>query len=124
MRANAPAADSATIASLLQLTVDNPKLASYFHENDIPARAPLVIVLGDSLRGNYDVSKFGRPVTFKTDAALAKDEPFLEVTSITVGGDTGRIAFRYPPEGIKGTMNFLRRPGEGWAVATTDIVEQ
>lgn len=124
MRAQAPATDSATIARLLQLTVDNPKLAPYFHEKEIPARVPLVIVLGDTLRGSYDVSKFGRPVSFKTTTALAKDEPFLEVTSIAVGGDTGRIAFRYAPEGISGTMNFLRRPGEGWAVATTDIVEK
>lgn len=113
-----------TVERLVQLTIDNPQLTQFFHQKEIPGRAPLIVLLNDVVRTEYNLTKFDRPVLFKLHSALAKDEPFFEITAISVEGASARVQFRYPPEGLVGTITFLKGTAEDWSVMTAEIVER
>jgi hypothetical protein len=116
--------EQVTVERLAQLTLDHSKLAPYFHERERKERSPLIVVRTAQLGPTVHLTKFGRPVVMKDRTALARGEPFFEFTSVEAGQTTGRVQFRYPPEGLRGTALFRRDDTGAWSAVSIELSEQ
>lgn len=111
----------ADLKSLVQAVIDLEALQNYYHVADAPDRKPLILLKNDVVDRDLGLSKFGVPVQF-----LVRDEagqkPYLEVTKAVVTGDSAVMEFRYPVEGIHGTVQF-KKAGGRWQVENHKLVE-
>ena len=109
------------LQKLVQATIDLQDLQPYYHVDSEPSRKPLIILKNDVIAHDLSLSKFGAPVQF-----LSRDEagskPYIEVTKVTVNGSGAVVEFRYPVEGIYGTVTFTKA-GDTWQVESHDLVE-
>lgn len=112
------------IEQVCQLTLDLPALQQYYHVEDAPNRKPLVVASNEHLSADVQLTKFGEPVKLMQRAeAVAAKKPYFEFTAMKIEGDTARVSFRYPVEGISGDL-ALRREGGAWQVESHKIVER
>jgi hypothetical protein len=110
------------LQGLVQSTIDLPQLQAYYHVDQAPERKPLVVVRNDAVDRPLQLSKFGEPVEVLT-ADQAAGRPHLEITRLSVKGTEAEVEFRYPVEGVGGTVQF-HKTDSGWQVASQRIVER
>ena len=108
-----------TTESLLQQTLDDTKLESYFHP-DRPGRDALCIY-GATLTPNVSLEKFGRPVTIVTSPDDCAN--CIIIDSITVTDTTARIILRYPIEGLHGEFSFTKTD-DNWNLTSSHFTEE
>ena len=108
--------------ALLQQTIDLKSLQPYYHVDKIPARSPLLLIQNEIVGGGIRLSKFGQPVEV-VERSEVKKRPHLEITKLAVSGDQVTVEFRYPPEGIAGTVRF-NKVGAEWREKSHEIVER
>lgn len=107
---------------LCQMTLDLPQLEGYFHQL-APNRKPLRVLKNNVVKENIKLIKFGEPVRLVTLAEVEKEElPFFEFTAIEIKKDAATVIFRYPVEGITGTVDF-KREADKWKIVSQKIAE-
>jgi len=109
------------VETVLQMTLDSDGLNKYFHVEERPERKPLRILSNNTVPATVRLQKFGEPAVWTT-AAESEGKPLLEFTSVKVEAETATVSFRYPPEGISGTVEF-RKQGETWTQTGSRIAE-
>ena len=110
------------LQAVTQAALDLPALQQYFHEA-MPERKPLRIVNSAGLPTGLPLSKFGAPVVWVSlDEVKKAGWPYLEFTRVDVSGDTATVTFRYPIEGLSGSVR-LRKTSGGWSVDASDLSE-
>ena len=107
--------------ALLQQTIDLKPLQGYYHADKIANRRPLVLKRNEAVGSDVHLSKFGQPVEV-ADSEQLKSRPYFEITKLTVNGDHATVEFRYPPEGIAGTVRFSKA-GSEWHTDSHELVE-
>lgn len=121
-RARTGQAAASDTSAIYQLVIDLPELGQYYHA-EMPGRTPLVVLRNSLTESQPPLRKFGAPVTFMSASALGPETPFLELTRLEIVGDSARVAFEYPIEGIRGLVALVR-DGGAWKVAAKELVER
>lgn len=112
------------LQQITQIVIDLDKLGKYYHADETPGRKPLVIIKNDVLKEELDIYKFGQPVKFLSRREVeGEDKPFFEFTKIEIRDRTALVEFRYPVEGIAGTVK-LSKQSDKWNIETSQIVER
>jgi hypothetical protein len=107
-------------SDILQLLLNEPKLARYYHFDAMPQRAPLKIVNRAGVElGAAELTAAGKKASIV--ASGGKDS--LEIVALTLAPDSARVAFEFKAEGIAGEATFSRSQGT-WAVNKIDIKER
>lgn len=115
---------TADVQAICQQTLNLEALDRHFHVDTMPDRKPLVIVENQFVGSNIALEKFGSRVVYLTRAQIdATRRPFFEFTKISVEADAAHVEFRYPPEGLAGSVDFRRQAGK-WLVTNSKIVER
>lgn len=105
---------------ILQVLLNAPQLAQYYHFDERPQRVPLKVVNRTSLDlGATGLTAAGRAVTVST----TPDAQALEITGFTIGDGTSEVAFTYRIEGVVGTGTFIRANGT-WSVNRLSLGER
>ena len=106
-----------------QVTIDLPDLERYYHVTEIAGRRPLIIVRNRLSESEPRLQKFGEPVQFVSARSLAPETPFLEFTRLDIAGDTARVEFGYPVEGVRGFVTLVRHAGS-WEIVANELMER
>ena len=109
------------LETILQMTLDLEALNKYFHVDSLPERKPLRILKTPHIPESVRLEKFGASAVW-TSAEDSKDKPVFEFSSVKVEESLASVAFRYPPEGIAGTIEFQKQEQQ-WVVTGSTIVE-
>jgi hypothetical protein len=118
-----PAPVPTDVQQVCQLTIDLPELDKYYH-SDLPGRRPLRVVRAEALRDTPVLIKFGQAAVYiSPEDGRQDDKAYIEFTRIEVGADYAEIEFRYPVEGIRGTVH-LRKTGGAWKVQSSSLAER
>lgn len=108
---------------MIQKLIDETHLNLYFHENTFPDRVPLIIVSNGFFEDHKILSKFNQGViVYKDKNMVPEGKSYLEITKYESKKDTARIGFLYPPEGIRGTVEF-KIDDKGVSVVNQRLVE-
>jgi hypothetical protein len=105
---------------ILQLLLNEPKLARYYHFDTRPERAPLKIVNRSGVEfGTPDLTAAGK----KTSLVAGGGNDALVINALTIAADSAKVGFAFSPEGIVGEATFSRSQG-AWTIGTVDIKER
>ncbi len=114
------------LAALVQRTLDIDRLAGFWHA-EMPHRDPLRLVRSPflaSIAGNdvkSQLSMFGSKVAW-LDAAR-DGRPYFEFTKLKATRHQVELHFRYPVEGVVGSVTFQKR-GDDWQLKTKNVAER
>lgn len=104
---------------IAQCVLDLEALQPYYHAGEVPGRKPLLILKNEHMKDEPRLDKFGEPVRFVSEPG---DAPFFEFSSIKIDKETATVEFRYPVEGIHGSV-ILRKAGAAWKVESHSLKE-
>lgn len=105
-------------AAVLQAVVDLPALEPFLHA-ELPERRPLRLLATGVVEDRPALERFGEPVAWTdTDGG-----PTLELTRVEVGDAEAEVTFRYPIEGVAGSVSLQKQAGT-WVVVDHEVVEQ
>ena len=107
------------LTSMLQAVIDAPALQPYLHPEQ-PGRTPLTVVA--QVPGAVELRKFGQPVVLTPKAEPGK--PALELTDVKQTSAGATVAFRYPAEGITGTLDLGTDAVGRWTVRRHELHEK
>ena len=75
------------------------------------------------VREEIALHKFGAPVHYISSSKLSNGAPsYLEFAKVEMSEGKARVEFRYPVEGITGSVEFSKQGG-GWVIERQNIVE-
>jgi hypothetical protein len=118
----AVALSPAELARLLQKTLDIAPLAPFWHP-DKPNRDPLRVVRRTAIAGDPALSMFGSKVEWIDRAgATSGGKPYFEFTRVQSTARRVLVEFRYPVEGVTGSVTFQKR-GDDWLMADAHVAE-
>lgn len=110
-------------ADIVQLIIDLPELQSYYHDDTVANRKPLIILKNEILTREIPLSKFGEPVKFADCDELKKtNKPYLEFTVLEVKENAATVVFRYRVEGVEGRLTLNKQSGI-WQIQKQQLVE-
>lgn len=104
---------------ILQLLLNDRRLAQYYHFDKKPERAPLKIVN----RAGVDIGGGLTAAGKNTTVVTSGESDALEIRTLNVGADGAKIGFAFRAEGIHGEATFSKSPG-GWTLGKVDIRER
>ncbi len=115
------------IKEIIELAIELPELQQYFHIDEKPSRAPLIIKeFGIVNSKNLDgLKKFGLPIKVINEKTIKEKgiEAYLNIGDWTYVGNTLRLQIDYTVEGI--TINFmLNRVNGEWKIIDSIILEE
>lgn len=120
MTSSLSADQSRDAREILQLLLNEPKLAKYYHFDTRPERAPLKIVNRAGVElGTPDLTAAGKKVSLVTGGA----NDALEINALSIGVDSAKVGFAFGAEGIVGEAAFSRSQG-AWTIGKVDIKER
>lgn len=109
--------------SILQLTVDLPKLQPFYHSDEVTGRKPLVLLVNEINTKCITLWKFDEPVVIVHDRnRMDSFSAYLEITKININRDNAKVTFKYIVEGVKGVAN-LQRINSKWMVTESKVIE-
>lgn len=106
------------LQEIIQKSIDLPKLQQYFHIDELPNRAPLIILQSELIPSNLELNKFGKKVEIDTES----NEAHLVFSKVDINQITGSIHFSYPVEGIRVEIQFIKNDHE-WLIKESVIKE-
>ena len=105
---------------LLQLLLNTPQLAQYYHFDQRPERVPFKIVNGTAVDlGAGALTVAGKPAVL----SVGQDDKAFEITRLEIEGPTAEVRFQYPVEGLVGHATF-KRINDRWSLDTVDVAER
>jgi hypothetical protein len=105
---------------ILQLLLNSPQLAQYYHFDVRPDRTPLKIVnLTPIDVGGSDLTAAGQKTLISTE----RDNRAIEITAFTIANDAAEIAFTFRVEGVIGHGTFNRVGGK-WSLDKLSVAER
>lgn len=108
---------------IVQLVIDLPELQSYYHDDTVTSRKPLIILKNEILAREISLSKFGEPVKFADcDELKETKKPYLEFTTLEVKENEATVVFRYRVEGVEGRLT-LNKQSNNWQIEKQQLVE-
>jgi|GEM_PF-3414005 len=113
-------ADSADdVRAVLQLLLNAPQLAQYYHFDVRPQRKPLHINNQTSTTINLEgITAVGEAVKI----VQGQDQNALEITKLLVDNNHAKTAFAFRVEGVIGSANFSKRQGI-WYLDVINVAE-
>ena len=116
------------LAKLVQQTLDIDRLAPFWHP-DNPGREPLRLVRSPFLASiagpalKPTLMMFGSKVEWIEPSATKDGRPYFEFTKLEATKRGVELHFRYPVEGLIGSVVFLRRH-DAWVLQTKNVAER
>jgi hypothetical protein len=109
------------LTGILQQVVNAKQLSEYYHADVLPERIPLRLLENEWIDKEIALTALGRRVEIlsKSDA----DVPYLEISNVEISGESARVSFRYPPEGLVGIAE-LSRSDEHWVLDSMTLHER
>ncbi|MDX1696470.1 MAG: hypothetical protein R3208_22080 [Ketobacteraceae bacterium] len=122
-----PGPNPQTICGLVESTINLDKLQQYYHIDSFPERIPLVVTIANQDVDCPDLEKFGMAVKvqYRSAEAAPGDTAYktsLDIKAINFENDTAQVYFSYPPEGIRGEIEF-KKVSFDWRIQHSVIVE-
>ncbi len=111
--------------AIIALLIELPEMKPYWHAEEVPGRSPLILLCNACTPRSLRLTKFGVPVRVldhqqRTDA---KAEAYLEISELTIHGDTAQARMQYAVEGVVVEAGFARKDGT-WTVTQAKAVER
>ncbi len=113
--------DCNKLQHLLQRLVDNKQLDGYWHVDVFPERIPLRIVLPKKhLNKTLKLSKFSHDVILIENSD--EQQNFI-IEEVNFDKKDAYIKFSYPPEGIKGKVQYIKE-SNAWIETNFTLIEK
>ncbi len=103
---------------IMQVLLDDPRLAGYYHFDAMPERLPLEVVDAAGLAlDDARLTAAGEPVV-----VVDQSDRALTIRAMRIEGSAAEVSFAYPPEGIAG-LAVLSQTAGAWVVDDLTITE-
>ena len=118
---------------MVQLVLDAPQLAPYWHVDERPERAPLELEISADLvtfaashgRALPRLVKFDQPVILRNTPPAPGDRPWEQRfrVRLEMAADVATVELHYPVEGLHGKAKLVKTSGV-WRVEQLTVAEQ
>ncbi len=111
---------------IFQKAIDLDELQPFYHEKEIKARIPLIIINDSKIPNDLKLMKFGEPVKIISKSVAFQLgfnlDDIMELVSFEYGDDMAQIELNYRPEGIRVKV-YLKKSRNDWRVKRSNIIE-
>lgn len=120
MSATTASSEEGDAEQVLQLLLNAPQLAKYYHFDVRPERLPLRLANASGRDfGAVRLTAGGQPVSVVTGS----DRAAIEITALALQGATANVTFSFRPEGVLGEASF-KKAGGRWTPESIKVAER